>query len=530
MNRRPLCCLAMMLMAGSPPALADPPAGSGRIPVEKPIEPAVRSYAIPGKPSEVAQSYGAVLALAAQVEKNLQADLSAVHVQEKSSLARIHTALYATAMLKKDFPAAGRHLERVRGLQESPVGKLLTGLLTGPLIQATEAPGADFHATYRNLLAKRLAELPFSEVEGILDRMRKGQKAASKEQVVGGLATGLDPLVKDGTLTEDAAGSLLSAAMTLHITLPMREDAVACLDRLFESHKADSAAGKITRTPLGTTLLRAKGAFFGQPPPGEIPVRFAPEILEAVSPWVSGIAFSPDGTECFLHVGDANYGRANMYSSKCVDGVWTPLAEPAFLAGFTLSHEPLYSTDGNSLTFSGKREGASTDFWTVSRSGKGWGLPVGMPAPINTDANEFRGSFTSDGTFYFGSERASPGINQVFKAAKNASGAWVVEKLGPPINALSYDGDPCVAPDGRFLVTYAGRAGGHGRVDLHVAFSDGKGGWGRLINLGPAFNGPDDEFGACLSADAKHLFFNRHTAKGDQLFWVAVSAIDKLRP
>jgi hypothetical protein len=259
-------------------------------------------------------------------------------------------------------------------------------------------------------------------------------------------------------------------------------------------------------------------------------VLFAPEILKAVSPWASGVTFSKDGTECFLHVGDANYASAHMYYSKCVNGSWTPLVEPSFLEGFTSSSESVLSKDGNTLIFTAAKGRGATDFWTVTRTETGWSTPIPMPAPINSDMNEFRGSFASDGTFYFGSERASAGINQVFKAKQNAAGAWEVEKLGAPVNALSYDGDPCIAPDGRFLVFYAGRANGYGRVDLYVTFSDGKGGWGTPINLGPTFNGPDDEFGAYLSQDGKYMFFNRHTAEGDKLFWVAVSAIDKLKP
>jgi hypothetical protein len=195
-----------------------------------------------------------------------------------------------------------------------------------------------------------------------------------------------------------------------------------------------------------------------------------------------------------------------------------------------MAFEPVFSKDGNTLLFTGKKGSSTTDFWTVNRSGKTWGTAVAMPSPINSEANEFRGNFTSDGTFYFGSERSSPGINQVYKATKHATQEWLVERLGVPINAMSYDGDPCVAPDGRFLVTYAGRTGGYGGVDLYVSFSDGKGGWGTLINLGPNFNSPNDEFGACLSPNGKTLFFNRHTTQGDQLFWVAVSAIDKLKP
>lgn len=530
MNQAPILCLTLLLAASAPPAQADPPARLRKIPVDKPADLPRHAYVIQGRPSEVVQSYEAVRALATQVEKDLKGDLEAFDIRDKASLTSLHTTLYVTAMLRRDFAGAGKHLELVRALQDNPLAKLMTGLLTGSLIQTMEAPGPDLHATYRSLLAKRLADLPFRDVEGILERMRKGQKAASKEQIIGGLAAALDPQVKDGKLSEDAAGTLLGSALTLHLTLPMRDDAVACLDALFATHKADGPAVKSTRTPLASAVLQAKGTYFGQPLPGNTPVLFAPEVLKALSPWVSGIAFSPDGTECFLHVGDANYAGANLYHSTCVNGAWTSLTEPSFLAGFDRAMEPVFSKDGRTLTFTASKVGGSTDLWTVSRTATGWGQPVAMPAPLNSDTNEFRGSFTTDGTFYFGSERLSPGINQVFKARQNAAGAWAVEALGAPINALSYDGDPCIAPDGRFLVYYAGRAGGYGRVDLYLTFSDGKGGWGTPVNLGPTFNSPDDEFGACLSPDGKVMFFTRHTSEGDKLFWVSVAAIDKLKP
>jgi hypothetical protein len=523
-----LACLPLLLAAGPRPVLAEPP-GPKQAAV-KPADRPARTYPLAGSPSEAVLDYGAILALARQVDTDLRTDLAACDPSDKAALTSLHTTLYATALLRKDAAAAGQHLARVKELREDPTARLMTGLLTGPLILALQAPAAELHATYRAQMAWRLADLPFKEVQGVLDRLHKGQKAASREQILQGLRLGVDPLVKEGKLSQEAAGALLGAALNLHLLLPLREDAVACLEALFEVHKADRAAAALPPTPLGTTRLTAKGPYFGQPLPGETPVPFAPEVLKAISPWASGVTFSPDGTECFLHVGDANYGRASMYTAKCVDGTWGPLEAPPFLAGFSSSAEPSFSQDGRSLVFTGSQGRQSTDLWTVSRTATGWGTPVALPAPLNSDLNEFRGSRTLDGTFYFGSERDAPGINQVYKARKNAAGAWAVERLGAPVNALSYDGDPCVAPDGRFLITYAGRPQGYGRVDLYVSFSDGKGGWGRLINLGPQFNSPDDDFGAFLSADGKFLFFNRHTAEGDKLFWVAVSAIDKLRP
>ena len=63
-----------------------------------------------------------------------------------------------------------------------------------------------------------------------------------------------------------------------------------------------------------------------------------------------------------------------------------------------------------------------------------------------------------------------------------------------------------------------------------MSFPDGRGDWGTPINLGPAFNTPDDEYGAHLSSDGKYLFFTRHTSQGNGIFWVAVSAIEQLKP
>jgi hypothetical protein len=527
MQTTALLCLTLILAAGQPPVLADPPVQSAKRPLASPSDLPTHAYVIQGKPSDVVRDLAAAAALATQVEKDLLADLETYDVQDKGALASIHTSLYFTALVRRDFPSAAKHLEAVRGFQEG-LGKRTAGLLTMPLIQAVAKPGPDLHATYRANLSRSLADLPFQEAEARLIQLLKAQKGAGKEQLLASVASLLDADTKDGKLTEDAAGTVLSVAMNLHILLPMREDAVACIEALFEAHKDELGKAKLPQ--LSTTRIEAKGPFFGQALPGETPVRFAPAVLRAVSPWASGPAFSPDGTECFLQVGDGNYGTAAMYFTKLVDGGWTPLEQPAFLAGFRTSCEPVYSRDGNTLTFTASQGQGATDFWTVTRTATGWSAPVAMPSPIRTAFNEFRGSVTADGTLYYGSECSSPGINQVYKATRNPAREWVVEKLGAPFNTLAYEGDPCIAPDGRWMIFYSARAGGFGRTDNYVSFNDGKGNWSAPVNLGAAFNGPYDEFGAFLSLDGKQLFFNRHTAEGDETYWVAASAIDKLKP
>jgi len=270
-------------------------------------------------------------------------------------------------------------------------------------------------------------------------------------------------------------------------------------------------------------------------------VPFAPEKLGALSPWVEGTAFSPDGTLFFACVGSADWSTAKLYLSTFVNGEWTAFVEPPFLAGFATSCEAVFLPDGKTLTFTGKKGTEPQHLWSVSYANQTWGTPVAMPSPLNDEANTWRGSYTTDGAFYFGSERLDPvnGIMGIYKGVKDASQNWVVELVGAPITTNVYECDPCIAPDGRFIIFASYRDGL--TSDLYVSFRNPQGGWGDAISLGPDFNltrnsvgNAVQEYGAHLSSDGKYLFYTRHTTRGtlqgDQIMWVPVSAIDKLKP
>ena len=292
---------------------------------------------------------------------------------------------------------------------------------------------------------------------------------------------------------------------------------------LFSTLFFATAITSFSQTDIKTDPI--KGIYFGQTLPGETPVPFAPEVLKSVSAWVEATEFSPDGTLFFLAVGDSTYSSAKLYYSKSVNNVWTPFSEPHFLSGLTFSHEPVFSADGTILTFTGKKGTGTLDLWTVRYTAQGWDTPVAMPSPINSSAKEYRVSYMSDGTLFFGSSR--PGMMQVYKGYKDASQNLAVELVGPPISTKSFEGDPCIAPDGRFLIFYSARDGKSS--DLYVSFRDAKGGWGVPINLGDKFNSSDDEYGAHMSPDMKYLFFTRHSSAGNTIYWVASSAIERLK-
>lgn len=308
------------------------------------------------------------------------------------------------------------------------------------------------------------------------------------------------------------------------IKITVTDPATAAAETTFTLTVADGGAE--AKKPAVTPIL--KGVYFGMTPPGETPVPFAPEILSKTSIWVEATDFSPNGTHFLMAVGDATYSSAHLLYSHCVDNVWTPFTAAPFCADFTFAHEPHFAGNGTTLAFTGRKATGTQDVWGIRYSDEGWGTPAPLPAPINSEGKEWRGSTTADGIVYFGSDRATAGLNQIYKAYRDGDQKWVAEKLPPPINTNSYEGDPCVAPDGRFLVFYSARDGKSS--DLYVSFSDGQGGWGAPVNLGINFNTGYDEYGAHLSADEKYLFFTRHTPQGNTIYWVATSAIEKLKP
>lgn len=286
---------------------------------------------------------------------------------------------------------------------------------------------------------------------------------------------------------------------------------------------AKNSGGVTEKTVNIKVKVIPRGEYFGVKTPLDVPELFLPDAMRELSPWAEGPVFSEEGDMLYINVGNASYSSSKMYYSKRVDNVWQAFVETPFTKGYLNGSDHRLSKDKKSLIFSAVKSGINRDLFEVRYDGSSWSNPVQLKAPVNSDRDEFNMCYSDDGSAYIASARS--GKMQVLKLVNNK-----VEALGPAINASGYDGDPCVAPDGRFLVFYTVRDGGINGSDLYVCFSDGSGGWGEPISLGPKFNSDSDEYGARLSNDGKYMFFTRHTKSKNTVYWVSVSAIDKLKP
>lgn len=269
--------------------------------------------------------------------------------------------------------------------------------------------------------------------------------------------------------------------------------------------------------------------YFGQTPPGDSAVIFAPGIISLTNRLEGNITFSPDGKECFFTVHGLNYSSYKIYHTKRQDSTWSPQVEAPFFVGQN-NCNPFFSRDGRGLYFDSQIRKSGTngrDIWMVQHTEGGWSDPQKLPSPINSDYYDGYCSETSDSTVYFTSNRPSGQGFDIWRTRRMPDGSVQPENLGKTVNSESYDYCPCVSPDGSFLIFVSVRSGG---PDLYVVFNDGKAGWTAPVNIN-RINTSAEEADPSLSPDGRYLFFTRgHGGVEPQdIYWVSTRIIDDIK-
>jgi Tol biopolymer transport system component len=150
-----------------------------------------------------------------------------------------------------------------------------------------------------------------------------------------------------------------------------------------------------------------------------------------------------------------------------------------------------------------------------------------LPAPINSDAAEFFLSQSADGTIVFASDRPGGiGHFDLYYAEKTPNGAYRVTNFGPTLNTPGPEFDPCIAPDGRFIV-FATARDGRRNLDLYISFRDEHGAWTAPTALRGGVNTDANEYAPTLSPDGRFLFFVRHDGKSSDVYWLATTQLKR---
>ncbi len=182
-------------------------------------------------------------------------------------------------------------------------------------------------------------------------------------------------------------------------------------------------------------------------------------------------ALSYDGTTLLVYRSDNFIG--DLYSTRLVDGLWTPLKKlnDNINTKYWESHA-CFTRSGDSLYFTSNRKGTlgGLDIYLSTKVNGDWGKPANLGPTINTIYNEETPFMTFDGkTLYFSSYgHFNMGGYDVFYSTRLNDGKWSKPiNAGYPINTTDDDFFYQPVQNGVFAYLPRLRDDGFGRTDIY---------------------------------------------------------------
>ncbi len=244
------------------------------------------------------------------------------------------------------------------------------------------------------------------------------------------------------------------------------------------------------------------------------PTLFASGVISTAD-YESHPTFTPDGRDIYFLKLAPDFSRWSIFVSRNQKGRWsTPELAP--FSGQYQDADPYITADGKHFYFisdrpvetAGERQ-SHHDIWVMDNTGSGWSAPRHLPAPVNSDTDEFYPIALKNGKLYFGSQRkGSNGPCDIYRALPQPDGSYIVENLGSPINTAAGEYEAFVSEDEQLmLVAINRRSDSLGDFDLYASHKQADGKWSEPVSLGAEVNSPARELSLKLSPNGKYLIW-----------------------
>ncbi|MCB8999749.1 MAG: PD40 domain-containing protein [Bacteroidales bacterium] len=179
-----------------------------------------------------------------------------------------------------------------------------------------------------------------------------------------------------------------------------------------------------------------------------------------------------DGSILFIYRNDDFIG--NLYTSKLVDGKWTPLVKlnDNINTKYWESHASV-TKDGNTLYFTSNRKGGygGLDIYKSKKQDDGnWGPAENLGPVINTPYNEETPFITASGNKIFFSSYGhyNMGGYDVFVSSLKPDGTWAPPlNMGYPVNTTDDNIFFCPVKDGEVAYYPVYKETGYGKEDIY---------------------------------------------------------------
>ena len=179
-------------------------------------------------------------------------------------------------------------------------------------------------------------------------------------------------------------------------------------------------------------------------------------------------------------------------------------------------YSPIISADGNTLIFTSNRTDDPAkakananyeDIYVSYKNANGWSEPKLISSNVNIKYNDAAASLSPDGKTLF--LYYEEGEGDIYISTLNGDQWSRPEALNKNINTgMFWETCASVSADGKKLFFASNRPGGVGELDLYVSQLDGKGQWGKAVNLGSVINTPENEDSPFIHHDGVTLYFS----------------------
>jgi len=273
--------------------------------------------------------------------------------------------------------------------------------------------------------------------------------------------------------------------------------------------------------------------YFDQTPPGLKPEKFAPGIISTDEDEQNGI-FSPDGKEFYFTKVTKKF-EFIPFRIKITNHEYGE-AEECDIYDAYQGGEIFISPNGDKLFFRAviSRNPPNADIYCQAKTKEGWGEAIDIGSPINTDGVEGYPSVSRDGTLYFYAKREDSVGNFDLYCSRYENGKYTTPvNLGPEINTQHNEFNPCISPDGKYLIFNSpDRPGNLGKgQDLYISFREENGTWSEAVHMGKDINSPESDYSSIITADGKYIFFSsrRNPDRSADIFWFDADYVKELK-
>lgn len=179
---------------------------------------------------------------------------------------------------------------------------------------------------------------------------------------------------------------------------------------------------------------------------------------------------------------------------------------------YPMQYFPAVTADEQLLYFTarkGRREFDDEDLYISKKENGQWQTPTALPEPVNTKGNEGTSAISADGSilvFTICDSHRSKGSCDLFITRRDGE-FWSEPEPLEQVNSSSWESQPTLSADGKWLVFCSNRPGGMGGYDLWESHQMPNGSWTPPKNLGPFINTPFGEMSPYIHANGLQLYF-----------------------